>query len=51
MTGTEALVPLKNNSLFSYEETCRLMGIFSPASGIGVQDTLLPFDIGYIDQF
>jgi len=51
MTETEELAPLKNKSLFSYEETCFLMGIFSPALGTGSQGKALPFDISYIDQF
>lgn len=47
MSGAD--IPEKNN--YSYEETCRMMGIFSPSSGNGSQVGALPFDISFIDQF
>ncbi len=39
------------NDIYNYEETCRMMGIFSPTSISDSQIGALPFDIGYIDQF
>lgn len=37
--------------MYTYQETCSMMGIYSPVTDQGVQSEKLPFDISYIDQF